>query len=73
MWNYVGPTRSTKRLRRANAILMNLRREIVEFYDKAELSVDLIGLHNGIEASLVVLHGAMNNPVSAGCHYFEAE
>ncbi|OVE74101.1 L-aspartate oxidase [bacterium B13(2017)] len=71
MWNYVGPLRSLKRLERANTILTNLRWEVENFYKKSELCDELIGLRNGIEASLVVLHEAMRNQKSKGCHYIE--
>lgn len=71
MWNYVGPLRSFKRLERANTILSNLRWEVENFYKKSELGDELIGLRNGIEASLVILHEAMRNQRSIGCHYFE--
>lgn len=70
MWNYVGPVRSPKRLERANTILSNLRLEVENFYDKADLSDELIGLRNGIDAALTVLHEAMRNTKSLGCHYY---
>lgn len=70
MWNYVGPVRSPKRLERAQAILTNLRFETENFYDKSELSDELIGLRNGIETALLVLHDAMRNTKSIGCHYY---
>lgn len=70
LWNYVGPVRSPRRLDRANMILTNLRFEIENFYKKAELSEELIGLRNGIETALLILHEAMRNLQSLGCHYY---
>lgn len=73
MWNYVGPTRSSKRLARAHIILRNLRHEVEEFYNHAELSDELIGLRNGIEAAWVVLIHAINNKHSVGSHFYQKE
>ncbi len=70
MWNYVGPVRSHVRLQRANSILTNLKSEVENFYDKAELSEELIGLRNGIEAATTVLQSALKNTQSIGCHYY---
>jgi L-aspartate oxidase len=72
MWNYVGPVRSQKRMERARTILTNLRREVENFYDTAELSEELIGLRNGIDAALSVLNEAMRHTQSRGCHGFVA-
>lgn len=69
MWNYVGLTRSRKRLHRAHEILRELHLEIGRFYARSELSDALIGLRNGIQTSLVVLLAAMEARSSRGCHY----
>jgi len=71
MWNYVGPVRSYRRLERANTILANLRWGIENFYNQAELSDEIIGLRNGIDAALTVLHAAIRNKKSKGCHFYE--
>jgi len=71
LWNYVGPTRSYKRLQRAQAILRNLQMEVENFYYQAELSDELIGVRNGVEAALVILNGAIHNRTSVGCHYYK--
>jgi L-aspartate oxidase len=71
LWNYVGPTRSYKRLQRAQAILRNLQMEVENFYSQAELSDELIGVRNGVEAGLVILNGAVHNRTSIGCHYYK--
>jgi L-aspartate oxidase len=69
MWNYVGLTRTQKRLRRAFQSLRELQEEIESFYGRTRLDDGLIGLRNGVQAALAVLYAAMQNHVSRGCHY----
>ena len=69
MWNYVGLVRSEKRLQRAKEILRELQNEVESFYAKARLNDDLIGLRDGVQASLAVLYAAIENRTSRGCHY----
>jgi L-aspartate oxidase len=69
MWNYVGVVRTTKRMKRARAILRELQTEIEYFYQRAKLSDDVIGLRNGCQAALAVLFAALENRVSRGGHY----
>lgn len=69
MWNYVGLTRTQKRLRRAHQILRELQQEIEAFYGHSKLDDDLIGLRNGVQAALAILYAASQNRVSRGCHY----
>ncbi len=69
MWNYVGLVRDKDRLRRALKMLRELQWEIESFYEKAELTSDLIGLRNGILTALLIAQGAWRNKHSLGCHY----
>lgn len=69
MWNYVGLTRTQKRLRRARQILRELQQEIESFYEHTQLDDDLIGLRNGVQAALAILYAAAQNRTSRGCHY----
>jgi L-aspartate oxidase len=69
MWNYVGLVRSTKRMKRARAILRELQTEIEYFYERARLSDEIIGLRNGCQAALAVLFAALENRTSHGAHY----
>jgi L-aspartate oxidase len=69
MWNYVGLVRGTKRMKRARAILRELQTEIEYFYERAALSDEVIGLRNGCQAALAVLHAALENRTSRGGHY----
>jgi L-aspartate oxidase len=69
MWNYVGLTRTSRRLERARDILRELRSEVEAFYKKAVLSDELIGLRNGVQTAMAVLFAAQENRESRGCHY----
>jgi len=69
MWNYVGLVRDQNRLRRALKMLRELQWEIDSFYEKAELTSDLIGLRNGVLTALLIAQGAWRNKRSLGCHY----
>jgi L-aspartate oxidase len=69
MWNYVGLIRSIKRMKRARGILRELQTEIEYFYERAQLSDDIIGLRNGCQAALAVLFSALENRQSSGAHY----
>jgi L-aspartate oxidase len=69
MWNYVGLTRTPRRMSRAMQILRELQSEILDFYRKAELNDSILGLRNGITTALAVLFAAQRNRKSCGCHY----
>jgi len=69
MWNYVGLVRTRRRLSRARHILRELQREIEEFYARAVLTDDMVGLRNGVQTGLAVLFAASENRLSIGCHY----
>lgn len=69
MWNYVGLVRSSKRMKRARAILRELQSETEYFYERVSLSDDIIGLRNGCQAALAVLFAALENRRSCGAHY----
>jgi L-aspartate oxidase len=69
MWNYVGLIRSEKRLNRAYEILRELDVEISRFYEKAEVTDEMIGLRNGIQTARLVLLAAKESRESRGCHY----
>lgn len=69
MWNYVGLVRSRRRLDRAHEIIRELQLEIGKFYARAELTIGLISLRNGMQTALAVLLAAMESRESRGCHY----
>jgi L-aspartate oxidase len=69
MWNYVGLARSRRRLNRARHILRELQMEVEDFYLRAALTDDMVGLRNGVQTALAVLFAASENRQSIGCHY----
>lgn len=71
MWNYVGLTRSKKRLERAIDDLGGLAREIEKFYRSTRLTDGLVGLRHAVQAALIVAQAAWENKESRGCHFRE--
>lgn len=69
MWNYVGLTRTTNRLDRAEAMFRELFEEIEKFYKNAVLDDSLIGLRNAVEVCYQVLKASRRNKDSVGCFY----
>lgn len=68
MWNYVGISRSTARLRRAFEDLRNLSRHIHDFYKRTRLSRRLVDLFHGSHTAYVITQAALRNKKSLGCH-----
>lgn len=73
MWNYVGLTRTQRRLSRALSILRELQHEILAFYRKARPCDPILGLRNGITAALAIVFAALKNPTSCGAHYIQED
>lgn len=73
MWHYVGLVRSEARLNRAMRELVNLRLNIEDFYRRARVSDELVGLRNSVQTALLVTGAATRNRRSRGCHFREDE
>lgn len=69
MWNYVGLVRDKERLRRALKMLRELQWEIDQFYERAQLTSELIGLRNGVLTALLIAQAAWRSRRSCGCHF----
>ncbi len=69
MWNYVGITRTTARLRRAFQDLRELSRHIHDFYKHTRITPELIELFHGAHTAYVITQAALRNRKSMGCHY----
>ncbi len=69
MWNYVGLVRSRRNMERALRILRGLQFDVETFYRRAQLTDELIGLRNGAQTALAVVHAALRNKTSRGCHF----
>ncbi len=69
MWNYVGITRTSERLRRAVDDIHNMQGNLRVFYEQTRMSKALIDLFHGSYAAYLVTFAALRNAKSAGCHY----
>jgi len=69
MWNYVGPIRTKKRLKRAMVDLKNLREDVEDFYRDAKLTSEIIELRNAVQTGFIVASHAWTNRESRGSHY----
>ncbi len=69
MWNSVGLVRTRERLHQAHHILRNLQYDIEQFYQKAELTPEIVGLRNGVQTALAITSAALSDRTSKGCHY----
>jgi len=71
MWHYVGLMRSGRRLERAVDDLEHLLHGIDEFYRRAELNDELVGLRNMVQSGWIIASAAQRNRVSRGTHWRE--
>jgi len=69
MWNYVGPIRSGKRLRRAFSSLRRLSSDIEEFYRDTRLTRSIVELRNAVTTGFAIAGAAWRNRRSRGCHF----
>lgn len=67
MWNYVGLTRTKRRLRRAEALFREHYIELKKFYEHSNLTDSLIGLRNAAEVASLVVQASLINKKSIGC------
>jgi len=67
----VGLSRDAHRLSRAIRDLRHLWEDIVDFYRRARLTDELLGLRNGVQAALLVAEAAWQDRTSRGAHFRE--
>ncbi len=73
MWNYVGLVRTQQRLRRAQTILKHLQSEIEVFYQRAQLTPQIIGLRNGVQTANAIVAAAIESRESRGTHFIQSD
>ncbi len=69
MWNYVGISRTTVRLRRAFEELRDLNKHLHDFYKETPISKPIVDLFHGSLAAYLITTQAMRNKQSLGCHH----
>jgi L-aspartate oxidase len=69
MWNYVGISRPTSRLKRAFEDLQSLNVRLHDFYRQTPISKPLVDLFHGCQSAYIVTQAALRNKTSLGCHY----
>jgi len=69
MWDYVGIVRTNLRLRRAQARILFLESEILDYYRRSTISSGLLELRNLATIARLIINGAMMRQESRGLHY----
>ncbi len=69
MWDYVSIVRTNKRLQRAAARLLNLKREVQEFYWHFRVTSDVLELRNLVETASLIVECAIRRHESRGLHF----
>lgn len=69
MWNYVGVSRTSGRLKRAFSDLRKLTKDLQDFYKETAISKPIIDLFHGSQAAYIITVAALRNRETKGCHF----
>lgn len=69
MWNFVGIVRSNKRLNSARLRLIQIEKEIRDYYFSYTITEDLIELRNLVQTAQIIVDSAASRKESRGLHF----
>ncbi|EPR42253.1 L-aspartate oxidase [Desulfovibrio sp. X2] len=69
MWNYVGISRSTARLKRAMSDINNQYHQVQKFYRETPITKELVDLFHGCQTAYIITSSALRNTRTSGCHH----
>jgi L-aspartate oxidase len=69
MWNYVGITRTGRRLARAFEDIRDLSRHLHDFYRCTTTTRPIVDLFHGCQTAYLITQAALRNTRDIGCHH----
>jgi L-aspartate oxidase len=69
MWNFVGIVRSDSRLKLAHYRILQIHKEVNDYYRLYSITDDLIELRNLVQTSKIIVESALSRKESRGLHF----
>jgi len=69
MWNFVGIVRNDSRLKLAHYRLLQIHKEVNDYYRLYSITDDLIELRNLVQTSKIIVESALSRKESRGLHF----